>query len=464
MENKRVTNTAKFILGVWNIGMFALIWCGFYNSYAFQTFRIYGGFFSLLLYTYIYSSLCRLYKASRIASSEIGATVFSQVLSFGIADLILYSLCCLIHNDYVIIFPGAGIALIQILGTMVIVTCTKQYLIRFVPPKKTIILYGKDITPQEAEEFKERLLKKYSHLFEVVLLACEKPLEAWDDCECAEYDVAILYELSADIRGRYMYRLMEEKKTFYISPRIEDIMFHSCEPKHLLDTPLMKYDYKYENRGSYAAKRLLDVTLSLFVLVLFSPVLLLVALLIKIEDGGPVFFKQKRCTKDARVFEILKFRSMVVDAEKNGVTPCMENDDRITKIGRVIRRYRLDEFPQLINVLKGDMSIVGPRPERIEHVEEYTKEIPEFAYRLKVLGGLTGYAQIYGKYNTSAYDKIRLDLLYIENQSLVQDLKLILLTIRTVFSPESTEGFEEEKSREMKEKARQQIGLSMVGK
>lgn len=463
MENKRVTNGAKFILNVWNIGLFTGVCFLFYNNHTFDTHRINGGLITVLIYMFIYTSLCNLYKAHRIASSEIGETVFSQVLSFGIADLILYVECCLVYNRYVSILPGVGTVLLQIVGTVCIVTWTKQYLIKHVPAKRTIIIYGKEITMEEAEEFKERLLKKYKHLFAISDIVCENPEVNLETNEIMGYDVAILYELSRDIRGSYINYLVENRKTFYMSPRVEDIMLQGCVPKHLLDTPLMKYDYKYENKRSYYAKRLLDVALSLFILALFSPVLLLIALLIKIEDGGPVFFKQARCTKDARVFDILKFRSMVVDAEKNGVTPCTDGDSRITKVGRIIRKTRMDEMPQFINILKGDMSIVGPRPERVEHVTQYTKEVPEFAYRMKVLGGLTGYAQIYGKYNTSAYDKLRLDLLYIENQSLTLDLKLILLTVRTVFTPESTEGFEEEKSKEMLEKAKGQIELS-VGK
>ncbi len=150
-----------------------------------------------------------------------------------------------------------------------------------------------------------------------------------------------------------------------------------------------------------------------------------------------------------------------MDAEKDGnVIPCVEGDSRITKVGSFIRRCRLDELPQLFNVLKGDMSMVGPRPERVEHVEKYTRELPEFAYRMRVKGGLTGYAQIYGKYNTSAYDKLKLDLMYIEKQSLILDLKLILLTIKIMFVPESTEGFETEKSEKIGEWAerRQEVG------
>ena len=143
------------------------------------------------------------------------------------------------------------------------------------------------------------------------------------------------------------------------------------------------------------------------------------------------------------MFKILKFRSMIVNAEKEGKAMlATSNDPRITKVGRFIRAVRLDELPQMLNILKGDMSFVGPRPERYEMVEKFCKEMPEFAFRTKVKGGLTGYAQIYGKYNTSAYDKLRLDLMYIENYSILLDIKLILLTIRILFKKESTEGID----------------------
>ena len=189
----------------------------------------------------------------------------------------------------------------------------------------------------------------------------------------------------------------------------------------------------------------MDIVISLVILTITSPIMLVTAIAIKAYDHGPAFFKQKRCTINGKVFEILKFRSMIVDAEKPGmVIPAKDRDPRITPVGRFIRATRIDELPQLINVLKGEMSIVGPRPERVEHVEKYSKDIPEFSYRLKVKGGLTGYAQVLGKYNTTAYDKLKLDLMYIENYSIALDLKLLLMTIKIVFSKESTEGFEEE--------------------
>jgi lipopolysaccharide/colanic/teichoic acid biosynthesis glycosyltransferase len=122
-------------------------------------------------------------------------------------------------------------------------------------------------------------------------------------------------------------------------------------------------------------------------------------------------------------------------------------------VGHVIRAIRVDELPQLINILKGDMSIVGPRPERVEHVEKYTQDVPEFKYRLKVKGGLTGYAQVYGKYNTTALDKIKLDMYYIINYSIKLDLQIIFETVKILFQKESTEGFTEERVEEMHDAA-----------
>ena len=171
--------------------------------------------------------------------------------------------------------------------------------------------------------------------------------------------------------------------------------------------------------------------------------MLLTALAIKLEDHGPALFKQERVTLGGKKFYIYKFRSMIVDAEKNGAQFSTKNDSRITKVGKFIRATRLDELPQLLNILKGDMSIVGPRPERQTYIDEFCQETPEFIYRLKVKAGLTGYAQIYGKYNTTPLDKLKLDLMYIESYSVLLDIRLIFLTLKIMFTKESTEGVEE---------------------
>ena len=201
-----------------------------------------------------------------------------------------------------------------------------------------------------------------------------------------------------------------------------------------------------------AIKRLLDIVLSLIAIIISSPFMLITAAAIKLYDGGKVFYKQTRLTKDGKEFEVIKFRSMIQDAEKDGVARlAKDGDDRITPVGKIIRMLRLDEIPQLFNILKGDMSFVGPRPERPEIAKQYEKVMPEFALRLQVKAGLTGYAQVYGKYNTPPYDKVQMDLMYVANQSIIEDLKLMLMTFKILFIPSSTEGVSADQTTAQKE-------------
>ena len=211
------------------------------------------------------------------------------------------------------------------------------------------------------------------------------------------------------------------------------------------------YDVLCKKRRSLIVKRAFDIVTSLMLLILLMTAFICIAILIKRDSDGPVIFSQTRVTSFDRNFTIYKFRSMVERAPELGSEVTVANDMRITKIGAVLRKYRLDELPQFFDILIGNMSVVGPRPERVEHVEKYVEEVPEFTYRMKVKGGLTGYAQIYGKYNTSAYDKLKLDLMYIQNYSILLDLRLILMTVKIMFIKDSTEGFEEIKPSEKKD-------------
>ena len=455
MKSKRVTHTAKALVMLWNVGLFALVWCLFYNPRAFQTYYILGGILSTIIYLFIYNGLCNLYNAFRIASSSITEMVLSQTISFGIADLILYVEGILIRNKYTSILPGLTTFIVQVIGTTLIITFSKRYFMECVEPAKTLLIIGDWVTMDEAERFKGRILRKYSHLFDFKYVEYETIKLASFEEKLSECCTVVMYGLSVEARRQYMQRCIDAHKTFYFTPRIEDIMLQGCSTRHLLDTPLMKYDYVYEDRKKINAKRIFDICFGVLFTIFFLPVMLIIAAAIKIEDGGPIFFRQKRCTQDGEVFEILKFRSMIVNAEKRGVQPTINCDPRITKVGRVIRKYRLDELPQVFNILSGEMSFVGPRPERVEHVEIYTKELPEFKYRMKVKAGLTGYAQIFGKYNSSAFDKLRLDMLYIENQSLSLDIRIIMLTVKVMFQGESTEGFEKEMVHLMNRKSRQ---------
>ena len=231
-------------------------------------------------------------------------------------------------------------------------------------------------------------------------------------------------------------------------PRVGDVIMSSARPMHMFHLPMLRLR-RYNTSPEYLfVKRLIDIVVSASAIILLSPIMLIVAIAIKVYDGGPVIYSQVRLTKDAKLFNIYKFRSMRTDAEKDGVARLStgDNDNRITPIGRIIRKCRLDELPQLFNILVGDISLVGPRPERPEIAAQYCEEMPEFALRLQAKAGLTGYAQIYGQYNTAPCDKLQMDLMYIAHPSIIEDLKIILGTVKILFMPESTEGIEEGKT------------------
>ena len=276
-------------------------------------------------------------------------------------------------------------------------------------------------------------------------------LEALEE-KIKQAENVLVYDVHSEMRNKLLKMCYEYDVRAYSTTKVSDILIRGAERIHIFDTPLLLYRNIGLTIEQRFFKRFMDIVVSLLLLILTSPFLLIAVMAIKLYDGGPVFFLQDRCTLNGKVFKIHKFRSMIVDAEKEGISvPAGEKDPRITPVGRVLRATRLDELPQLIDILVGNMSLVGPRPERVEHVEKYTEEIPEFKYRLKVRGGLTGYAQLYGKYNTSAYDKLQLDLMYIQNYSLLLDIRLILMTVKIMFMKESTEGFTEEQRKEVQE-------------
>ncbi len=230
-------------------------------------------------------------------------------------------------------------------------------------------------------------------------------------------------------------------KTIYIYPDITDVLIHSFS-KFMIDDSMMLSSNNFNLNFEQAFfKRLTDIVFATLILIITSPIMLLAAILIKLNDGGPIFFKQKRLTKNNKEFNLLKFRSMKLNAEEEtGVTLAKQNDIRITSVGKFLRRFRIDELPQLINILIGDLSLVGPRPERSEYFEKFESYLPEFKYRLKVKAGLTGLAQIAGKYNTNPKDKLTLDLIYIQKYSIWLDIKIILRTLIVFLKSDSTEG------------------------
>lgn len=439
------SRVSRLSIALVQMAAFGCVWVFYYNLFAFRTHRFAGGAASLFIYYVIYSRLVRIYRADRIAQYSIGETVFSQLLAFGITDLIFYVECCFIARGYVPVLPGLATVAVQFLGACLWAVIAKRCYMKYIPPQDTVVIYGNE----SVSGFLARMEERWKPLFCIreKLSAKEDPVKIYAAIDHSE--TVILYQIDYVFREELMHYCIDREKRFYVTPTITDIIANGFENRHFIDSPLMKYNCHAESVGMSFIKRCLDIAVSLLGLVVTLPVTLVTMAAVKLEDGGPVFYRQERYTKNWKKFSIIKFRSMVVNAEKDGAMLCGANDSRVTRVGAVIRRFRIDELPQLLNVLKGDMSIVGPRPERVENVEKYTEDLPQFAYRLKVKSGLTGYAQLYGKYNTSAYDKLLLDLIYIENRSIILDLKLIILTIKILFIPESTEGFSEEAVRLM---------------
>lgn len=457
-ENKNITNTAKWIEIVVMTGIFATVWLLHYNGVVFRTHKELGALCSIAIWLLLYLQFCNTYCAFKIASSAIGEVAFAQFLSLAFSDLILYVAGCLVARRYINIFPGVVAVVIQVIFCFVWATKAKRYFLEHVQPRECLLIYDSDISDRErvaGQTFARKLEQHYGHLFHIVR---NYPVSEVDDellRVVASHTVIFLYELPLEKRSQITRYCVDIGKRLYITPTVEDVIARGYDVKHFIDTPLFSYNGSFKTNQTYLGKRVLDIVFSLIILVITAPIMLVTAIAIKLEDGGNILFRQSRATQGGRVFKIIKFRSMVMNAEEDGKPrPCVAGDSRVTRVGKVIRATRIDELPQLFNVLSGEISLVGPRPERIEHVDLFTKELPEFDYRLRVKGGLTGYAQIYGKYNTSAHDKLLLDLLYIEQQSFLLDLKILFLTIKTVFTPEATEGFDEEKSRVINQKSR----------
>ncbi|MBP5225633.1 MAG: exopolysaccharide biosynthesis polyprenyl glycosylphosphotransferase, partial [Lachnospiraceae bacterium] len=365
----------------------------------------------------------------------ISEMVFSQMLAAMLADGILYIIICFLCKSAQSILPGlAAIAGQAVLASLWSVLAHNWYFWKF-PPKNAYIVYD------EREGF-ESLLHQYSLVRKFKITKTFTAEEVVNDVTLLDgaEDVFLSGVHSHDRNIIIKYCTAQNINALLI-PRIGDVIMSGAHQMHIMHLPVLMVSRYRPTPEFRIVKRAFDILMSLFLLILFSPVLIVTAIAVK-ADGGPVFYKQKRLTRNRAVFEVIKFRSMRVDAEKDGVARLStgENDDRITKVGRIIRKFRIDELPQLFNVLKGDMSLVGPRPERPEIAEQYEKEIPEFALRLQCKAGLTGYAQVYGKYNTTPYDKLMMDLMYIADPSLVADLRIILATIKILFVPESTEG------------------------
>jgi len=441
---------ANLITLVFHGVMFGLIWYNYYATWIGENnvipFARRGNWAIIGIYILIIFFFTNVFGGYRIGYMRVGDIILSCVLALVLANIVAYFELCLVWRDYVNAIPLMDVAAIEIIFTIF-----WNMIVRFVykamyPPRQMVLVYG-DYSPDDLIKKINRRRDKYN-ICSAISFREKGMVEICREID--KYRSVVLNDLPGEVRNDLLKYCYQRSIRVYCTPKITDIMFRAADDIHLFDTPL----YLFRNQGltidQRFFKRIMDIIISLVGIVIASPFMIIIALLIKLYDRGPVFYTQERLTRDGKEFKILKFRSMRVakPGEEEHIT--MKEDDRITPIGRVIRNIHFDELPQLFNILAGQMSFVGPRPEWKMTTEKYTESVPEFKFRLKVKAGLTGYAQVYGKYNTTPYDKVKLDMTYIENYSIWLDIKIILLTIKILFQKENTEGIDSDQTTALK--------------
>ena len=413
-------------------------WVNNYNQLLRFPYVLKGNIFVTLVYMLLLYIFMIVFDCTNISLNRISTLIISEILSVVSCNIFVYM---------VVIIPAAALGFLPILP--IIILTVKDIIVILL---WSIIVY--ELSKKFFRNTKLLLISNDKNIDAIInkisnrkdLYVVEKAVTFNDNLDevlklCENYDNVLMGDLKSEDRNDIIKYCFNNSKNVYVIPKISDILIKYSDDVFVLDSPMYyssNFSLPFESRFF---KRLLDIVLSLFVVIVFLPLWLIVSLLIKIEDGGPIFYIQKRVTMNLKEFNIIKFRSMKC-SNSNEVLPTINDDERITKVGKIIRNLHIDEIPQFINVLVGDMSVVGPRPERIEHVRLYSKEIPEFTYRYKVKAGITGLAQIYGKYNTTAMNKLKLDLIYIKKYTPMFDLELMFKTLKVIFMKENTEGFD----------------------
>ena len=393
----------------------------------------------IFLYGVLLVFFMQMYGGYKVGYLKKGNLIYSQILSVVFLNTFTYFQIAVLDKRF---FAPTVLVLMTFADAAAIVIWTmifERIYMWMYPPRRMLMVYGDRSDYHLMEKMNAREDK-----YEITdMMSYRQGFQAFVE-KVKGFDGVIVGDMPSHDRNLILKYCFEQEIRTYAVPKISDILLRSSDDLTLFDSPLLLS----RNRGltveQEMIKRFMDVVLSLLAAVITLPFFAVIGAAIKLTDGGPVFYRQVRLTKGGKEFEIYKFRTMIQNAEaESGARLASEKDPRILPVGRFLRATRLDELPQIYNILKGDMSIVGPRPERPELAAEIEKEIPEFTYRLKVKAGLTGYAQVYGKYNTTSYDKLKLDLTYIRNYSILLDLKLIIMTPKIMLLKESTEGVKE---------------------
>lgn len=418
------------------VGLYWLLWQLYLNNIIEERFWRRGIWLLSALYGVLLVFFLQTYGGLKIGYLKRGNIIYSHILSLFIVNTIGYFILALIDKRFH--SPVSFILLTVVDG---IIVCIWVFLFQWIygvlfPPRKLLVVYG--VRPVFS------IMEKIGARDDKYVIGGSISIDEGIDkimAKAKEFEGIVVGDVPSHDRNLILKKCYDSSIRVYMIPKISDILVRSSTNLNLFDTPILLSKNEGLQIDQMAVKRFIDIVVSLIGIILTSPLFVMFGAAIHLADRGPIFYTQTRLTIDGKLFKIYKFRTMRVDAEKDGVARLAgEADNRITDVGKILRATRLDELPQLFNIIKGEMSLVGPRPERPEIAAEYMEDLPEFAMRLKMKAGLTGYAQVHGKYNTTPYDKLKLDLHYIRNYSLWMDLILIVLTPKVLFMKESTEG------------------------
>lgn len=418
------------------VGLYWLLWQLYLNNIIEERFWRRGIWLLSALYGVLLVFFLQTYGGLKIGYLKRGNIIYSHILSLFIVNTIGYFILALIDKRFH--SPVSFILLTVVDG---IIVCIWVFLFQWIygvlfPPRRLLVVYG--VRPVFS------IMEKIGARDDKYVIGGSISIDEGIDkimAKAKEFEGIVVGDVPSHDRNLILKKCYDSSIRVYMIPKISDILVRSSTNLNLFDTPILLSKNEGLQIDQMAVKRFIDIVVSLIGIILTSPLFVMFGAAIHLADRGPIFYTQTRLTIDGKLFKIYKFRTMRVDAEKDGVARLAgEGDDRITDVGKILRATRLDELPQLFNIIKGEMSLVGPRPERPEIAAEYMEDLPEFAMRLKMKAGLTGYAQVHGKYNTTPYDKLKLDLHYIRNYSLWMDLILIVLTPKVLFMKESTEG------------------------
>lgn len=426
------------IMLIFQTAIFSIYWFTYYSRSFENPFWNRGNTLLVVLYSFLLYIFIRLFGGNRLGFNRVSDVIYTNLLALIFTNIVIYIQISLIARGFRNISPMTWLSIMQITFVVFWSLLNKTIYTRFFPPRKMLMIVGNI----NSLDLKSKMDINTESFDVVQIVHIEEGLESVKKI-INNYREVIISDVTSKMRNEILKYCYHNSIRVFMTPKISDIIIRGSENIHLFDTPLLLANNKGLKLEQRFLKRIFDIFGSIFGIILLAIPFIIIGILIKLGDGGPVFYTQNRLTTNGKVFKILKFRSMKLDSEMDNIARLSQKEDeRITTIGKFLRTTHIDELPQIFNILMGDMSMVGPRPERPEIAQTYENSIPEFSYRLKVKAGLTGYAQVYGKYRTTPYDKLKLDLFYIENFSLFRDLNILLLTVKIMFEPEKSEGVE----------------------